>query len=216
MAGYVVLGIGFGILFQSHGYGWGWALLMSIFVFAGSMQYVAVDLLSAGAGFITMAVVTLAVNARHLFYGLAMLVKYRDMGKAKPYLIFALTDETFSLVCDADLPANVDRKYYYLILSALNQSYWVTGSVIGAILGAALPFDFLGIDFSMTALFAVTVINQWEKAESHLPALTGFASAIICLLAFGPDNFLIPTMVAIALLLLLEGKFKKGVSEDVC
>lgn len=210
MAGYLVLGTGFGILMHSHGYSWYWAVLMSIAIYAGSMQYVAIDLLSAGANFITFALMTLAVNARHLFYGLTMLTKYKKTGKAKPYLIFALTDETFSLVCDADLPENIDTTKYYLFVSLFNQLYWVLGSLFGTLLGSALSFNTMGVEFSMTALFTVTVVGQWEKSQNHLPALTGFLISVLCLLLFGPDDFLIPAMLIITVLLLLEGRLGKG------
>ena len=152
MAGYVVLGMGFGILFQSRGYCWWWSFLMSLTVYAGSMQYVAIDLISGGASLITTALMTLMVNIRHLFYGITMLDKYKETGAEKPYLIFALTDETFSLVCSPELPDEVDRRRYYLLVSLFNQFYWVAGSTLGGILGSTLPFDTQGIDFSMTAL----------------------------------------------------------------
>lgn len=210
MAGYIVLGTGFGILMHSRGYAWYWAVLMSLSIYAGSMQYVAVDLLSASANMITFALMTLAVNARHLFYGLTMLTRYKDTGKKKPYLIFALTDETFSLVCDTNLPDEIDTNTYYLLVSLFNQSYWVIGSLLGTLLGSALSFNSMGIEFSMTALFTVTVINQWEKSQNHLPALTGFLVSILSLFLFGPADFLIPAMLIITVLLLLERKFKKG------
>lgn len=214
MAGYVVLGIGFGILMQSHGFAWYWACLMSLVIYAGSMQYVAVDLLSAGANMITFALVTLAVNARHLFYGLTMLTKYREMKKAKPYLIFSLTDENFSLVCAADLPEQVDENKYYLLVSLFNQIYWIVGSIAGALLGSALSFNSTGIEFSMTALFTVTVVSQWEKSRNHLPALTGLIVSAVCLVLFGAADFLIPTMLLITVLLLLEKKYRKGEAEN--
>ena len=203
MAGYVVLGMGFGILFQSKGYGWFWAFLMSLTVYAGSMQYVAIDLISGGASLITTALMTLMVNIRHLFYGITMLEKYRDAGRAKPYLIFALTDETFSLVCSPELPEGVERRRYYLLVSLFNQFYWVAGSTLGGILGSALPFDTQGIDFSMTALFVVIFVEQWEKTKNHLAALAGLGLSVICLLIFGADSFLIPSMLGITAALFL-------------
>lgn len=209
MAGYIVLGIGFGVLMQNRGYAWYWTVLMSVVVYAGSMQYVAIDLLGSGANMITFALMTLVVNARHLFYGLTMLAKYKDTGKAKPYLIFALTDETFSLICNADLPKNVDKVRYYLFVSLFNQLYWVLGSVLGALLGSALSFNSTGVEFSMTALFTVIMVEQWEKSHNHLPALTGLGTSVICLLIFGPADFLIPAMLIITVLLLLERKFEK-------
>lgn len=206
MAGYVVLGMGFGILFQSKGYSWWWALLMSLTVYAGSMQYVAIDLISGGATLITTALMTLMVNIRHLFYGITMLEKYKDVGAAKPYLIFALTDETFSLVCSPELPDGLEKKRYYLLVSLFNQCYWVAGSVFGAILGSALTFNSQGIDFSMTALFVVIFVEQWEKTKNHLAAIIGLVISVVCLLVFGADSFLIPSMIGITAALFLLKK----------
>lgn len=214
MAGYVVLGMGFGILMVSHGFAWYWPVLMSAAIYAGSMQYVGIDLISSGANMVTFALMTLVVNARHIFYGLTMLTKYKHTGKKKPYLIFALTDETFSLVCAAELPEEVDRNRYYLLVSFFNQCYWVLGTAAGAILGAALTFNSAGVDFSMTALFTVTVLSQWEKSENHLPALTGFGVSVFALLLFGPGDFLIPALVMITVLLLIEKKFNEKKSGE--
>ena len=211
MAGYVVLGMGFGILFQSKGYGWFWAFLMSLTVYAGSMQYVAIDLISGGASLVTTALMTLMVNIRHLFYGITMLENYRDTGKEKPYLIFALTDETFSLVCSQELPESVDRRRYYLLVSLFNQFYWVAGSTVGGLLGSALTFNTQGIDFSMTALFTVIFVEQWEKTKNHLAALIGLGISAVCLLMFGAERFLIPSMLGItAVLFLVKPLTEKG------
>lgn len=207
MAGYIVLGTGFGILLTSKGYARWWALLMSLTIYAGSMQYVAIDLLTAGASLISTALMTLMVNARHLFYGVSMLSRYRDTGKAKPYLIFALTDETYSLVCSDELiPSGVDKKRYFLFVSLLNQFYWVFGSVIGGLLGSFLTFNTNGIDFAMTALFVVIFTEQWEKNKNHIPALIGVISSVLCLILFGAQRFLIPAMLLISALLLLLRK----------
>lgn len=199
MAGYLVLGIGFGILLYDAGFPCWWAVLMSLAIYAGSMQYVGVNLLASAVSLPTALLMTLGVNARHLFYGVSMVDKYRDMGKVKPYLIFALTDETYSLVCDAHLPEDIDPKGYYTWVSLLDQFYWIVGSLLGSLLGSALKFDTAGVDFSMTALFVVIFIDQWEKSESHIPALVGAAAAVLCLLVFGPEEFLIPAMIAITL-----------------
>lgn len=220
MAGYVVLGMGFGILLQDKGYGWWWALLMSTCIYAGSMQYVAVDLLAGGASLISAALMTVMVNVRHLFYGISMLGKYDDTGRRKPYLIFALTDETYSLVCAPELPEGVDRKKYYFLVSLLDQCYWVAGSVIGAALGAVLPFDSTGIDFAMTALFVVIFVEQWEKERQHLPALTGVGVSVLCRVIFGAGGFLIPAMLGITVCLFLEKhwivaeEYEQGRDED--
>lgn len=210
MAGYIVLGLGFGVLLQSKGYGAGWALAMGGLIYAGSMQYVAIDLLAGGASLISAALMTLMVNARHLFYGISMLERYKDTGAAKPYLIFALTDETYSVVCSGDVPDGVDRKKYYFWVSLLDQFYWVVGCVAGALLGSVLPFDTTGIDFSMTALFLVVMVEQWRSTRDHTPALVGLGVSLVCLLIFGSGNFLIPSMIGITVALtLLRGTMEK-------
>lgn len=212
MAGYVVLGTGFGILLYDKGYSFWWAVLMSLTIYAGSMQYVGIDLLSGGASVLSTALMTLMVNARHLFYGISMVEEYRNMGKYKPYVIFGLTDETYSLVCGSpDLPAGVDRKEYYFLVTLFDQCYWVAGSFLGGFLGSTLQFNTAGIDFSMTALFVTIFVEQWEKAEQHIPALLGLAVSVICLLIFGADNFLIPSMILITVgLFVLQKKIQKG------
>ncbi len=201
LVGYIFLGAAFGILLDSKGYHFGWALLMSLFIYAGSMQFVAVELLTAGVNFWIAVFMTLMVNARHLFYGLAMLEKYNDMGKAKPYMIFSLTDETFSLLCSAEVPAGVDKNRFYFFVSLLDQLYWVAGSVLGGLIGSVLSFDTKGIDFAMTALFVVIFIEQWKSTEDHIPAAVGVCGSLLCLIIFGADNFILPSMVCILLLL---------------
>ena len=203
MAGYVVLAIGFGILMKEAGYGLFWSFLMSFTIYAGSMQYVAVSLLSSGASLISAALTTLMVNARHLFYGVSMIDKYKDAGKKKPYLIFALTDETYSLLCGDDYPEGEDRHWYSFFVSLFNQCYWVIGSIIGSILGSLITFNTAGIDFSMTALFVTVFVEQWLTAKNHLPAIAGLFCSIACLMIFGPDSFLIPTMISITIVLSL-------------
>jgi 4-azaleucine resistance transporter AzlC len=200
MAGYVALGIGFGVLLQNQGYGFLWAALMSTTIYAGSMEYAALDLISGGASLITTALMTLMINARHFFYGLSMLDKYQDTGRAKPYLIFALTDETYSLVC-SPAPDGVKPKQYYLLVSLFNQIYWVVGSALGGLVGPILPFDSTGMDFAMTALFVVIFVEQWLSAKTHIPALLGLGITAACLVALGPTRFVIPSMVLITLIL---------------
>lgn len=215
MAGYLVLGLGFGVLLQSKGYGLGWALAMSLLIYAGSMQYVAVDLLAGGASLIAAALMTLTVNARHLFYGISMVERYRDADPAKPYLIFALTDETYSLVCSGEVPEGVDRRGYFFLVSLLDQLYWVAGSAAGALVGSLLPFDSTGIDFSMTALFLVVMTEQWRASRDHTPALVGLGVSLACLVVFGADNFLIPAMIGITLALtLLRGPLQRSAQRE--
>ena len=214
MAGYMVLGIGFGILLKDAGYGLFWAFIMSLTIYAGSMQYVAVPFLASGASLITVALTTLMVNARHIFYGLTMIDKYKTTGKKKPYLIFSLTDETYSLLCTDEIPDGVDRHWYQLLVSLFDQCYWILGSVLGSLLKELLAFDTAGIDFSMTALFVTVFVEQWLSTKNHWPAVIGLASAAACLVIFGPDSFLLPTMIAITISLLLLRKSGKGEGKE--
>ena len=167
------------------------------------MQYVAINLISGGASLITTALTTLLVNARHLFYGISMLEKYKGAGKKKPYLIFALTDETYSLLCGDDYPEYCDKDKYQFSVSLFNHIYWITGCALGSIIGSAIPFNIAGIDFCMTALFVTIFVEQWLSTKQHLPALIGLASAVVCLMFFGADAFLIPTMILISVALIL-------------
>ena len=207
MAGYVFLGIGFGILIRNAGYGLLAAAAMSLFIYAGSMQFVGVSLLTGGASILTTAITTVMVNARHLFYSISMIGKYKSAGKYKPYMIFALTDETYSLLCDGSAPDGTDPELYRFLVSLFDHSYWVMGSVIGNLLGSVLPFSTAGIEFSMTALFVASFTEQWLTAKDHIPAITGLLGTLLCLLVFGPQNFLIPAMLLITLVLtLLRGR----------
>lgn len=201
MAGYLVLGMGFGVLLESKGYGILWAFVMSFAIYAGSMQYVTIDLLTSAASLLAAALMTLMVNARHLFYGISMIDRYKNTRPYKPYLIFALTDETYSLVCSGEVPKNVDQNKYYFLVSLLNQSYWVIGSIIGNVIGSIFSFNSTGIDFSMTALFLVVFVEQWKSTKNHLSAIIGVISSIVCLLVFGANNFIIPSMISITILL---------------
>ena len=205
MTGYLVLAIGFGILLKTKGYGVGWSITMSGFIYAGSMQYLAIDLLCGGASLLTAAITTLMVNARHLFYGISMIERYQNTGKKKPYLIFALTDETYSLVCSEESVRGIkEPKEYYFLVSLFNQSYWVLGSIIGSLLGNIIPFNVEGIDFALTALFVTIFVEQWLTTKSHIPALIGVISSVACLLIFGADKFLIPAMIVIVALLVWQ------------
>jgi len=214
MAGYVVLGIGFGILLKQAGYGLFWSFLMSLTIYAGSMQYVAVSLLTSGASLISVGLTTLMVNARHLFYGVSMIDKYEGAGKKKAYMIFSLTDETYSLLCGGDVPEGVEKHWYRFFVSLFNQSYWILGCVLGSVVGTLITFDTAGIEFSMTALFVTVFVEQWLTTKNHLPAIIGLVCSILCLVFFGADNFLIPTMIAITVVLLFVKKRVKAGGED--
>lgn len=197
LTGYLVLGAAYGILMDSKGFSLFWIILASVFIYAGSMQFVAVALLAAGFDPFGALLMTLAVNARHLFYGISMLNQYRGTGRMKPYLIFSLTDESFSILCSAKPPQGVEHKWFYFFISLLDHFYWITGSVIGGILGSMVNFNTKGIDFVLTALFVVILINQWNSTSNHLPAIIGIVSAVLCRFIFGPSDFIIPAMICI-------------------
>ncbi len=201
MAGYVFLGIGMGILLKKAGYGIWWAFAMSLTIYAGSMQFVAVDLIAGGASLITTIITTIMVNARHLFYSISMIDRYKDGGKYRPYLIFGLTDETYSLLVNDKGPKGENLQVYRFLVTLFNQCYWIAGTMIGAAIGGVLPFSTEGIDFSMTALFVASFTAQWMETKNHFSAVTGIVCTIACLIVFGPDQFLIPAMLLITLIL---------------
>ena len=214
LSGYIVLGIGFGLVLNAKGYGVIWAFIMSTWIYAGSMQYLAVDLMAGGASLVTTALTTLMVNARHLFYGISMIDRYKDTGKKKPYIIYALTDETYSLVCTENAGEGFeDRSDYYFLVSLLDQTYWVLGSVIGNVLGATVNINTEGVDFALTALFVTVFVEQWLSTKDHRSAVIGVTASVACLLIFGSGNFLIPAMLVITFALTVLKKIdgqKKG------
>ena len=214
MTGYLFLGFGFGIYLNENGYGLIWALAMSIFIYAGSMQYVAVSLMTGGASLITTALTTLMVNARHLFYGISMVDSYKGSGRKKPYLIFALTDETYSLVSQASFPDRASHHSYCFLVSLFDQIYWVVGSALGSLVGAMIPLNYEGIDFVLTALFVTIFVEQWLNTKNHIPALIGVIASVLCLVIFGADVFLIPSMVLIATALTLFRKTGRRTDDD--
>lgn len=209
LSGYLVIGLSFGVVLQSRGYGVLWSAAMSTFIYAGCMQFVAVELMSSAASLFTVALTTVMVNMRHVFYGLSMIDRYKNTGKAWPYLIFALTDETYSLVCNPPEMKAEDEKSFYILVSVLDHIYWIAGSVLGSLLGSVLPFSTEGIDFALTALFVSVFMEQWLSTKDHVPALMGLGASVLCLLFFGPDSFLIPSMLLILLGLTLYRR--KGV-----
>ena len=198
MAGYVFLGFGFGILMQQSGFGVLWAGAMSLFIYAGSMQYVAVSLLTSGASLLTAALTAFVVNARHLFYGISMIDAYKGTGRKKPYLIFGLTDETYSLVSRTEVPEGLSRTGYCFWVTLFDHLYWVGGTLLGALAGSLLPINYEGVEFALTALFVTIFVEQWLSAKKHGPAIVGVAATTLSLLIFGKDVFLIPSMAAIA------------------
>lgn len=201
LLGFVFLGIAFGILLTTAGYHFMWGVLMSTVVYAGSMQFVGMGLLASPFDLVGTALLTLMVNARHIFYGLALLDRFKDMPRQRPYLIFSLSDETFSLHCSAVPPEGVDAGWFHFFIALLNQCYWVLGTLLGGLAGSVFRFNSTGIDFAMTALFVVIFVDQWQSARDHIPAMVGVAATALALVFVGPQNFLIPAMIIIFLAL---------------
>ena len=206
MTGYVFLGFGFGIVMHRSGYGVLWSGAMSLLIYAGSMQYMAVSLLTGGASLLTTALTTIVVNARHLFYGISMVDSYKGAGKKKPYMIFALTDETYSLVSRNQAPEGLSHHGYCFLVSLFDQCYWVGGTLLGALAGNLIPINYEGIEFVLTALFVTIFVEQWLSTKNHFPAIVGVAATAACLMIFGKDVFLIPSMGVIAAILVMARK----------
>ena len=206
LAGYLFLGTGFGILLSENGYGIGWAFFMSLFMYAGSAQYLAISLMASQASLAATAIATFLLNARHIFYGISLVDTYKGTGLKKGYLIFGLTDETYSLVTQNQPPDGISPHVYCFLVTLLDHIYWVAGSVLGGILGKALPISFEGVEFVLTALFVALFTEQWLSNKNHTPALIGVMSTVLCLILVGKDLFLIPSMALIALLLTLGRK----------
>ena len=203
MFGYLCMGCAFGIVIQTKGYNFIWSFVISLTCYSGSMQFVLAELLATSASLATVAVMTLAVQIRHIFYGLSLVDDYKKAGWKRYYMIFGLTDETYSLQCSLDVPKGMNEGNLRFLISLLDQIYWIVGCTVGALLGELIPFDFEGADFAMTALFVVILVEQWQSAKSHLPAIIGAICAIASLLVFGPDNFIFPALAASAFVLLI-------------
>ena len=203
LMGYLAIGMAFGLMLEAIGYNFIWAFFMSLTIYAGSGQYLGVELLDTGAALGSVAVMTFILNFRHLVYGLSMLEKFKGMGPRKLYMIFSLTDETYALLSSARVPERVDPHAYYFAIALLDQSYWILGSVLGSVAGALIGFDTTGIDFAMTALFLVIAVDQWQTYRSHLPVLPGSGVTVVSLALLGPDAMLIPALCVIVVSLLL-------------
>ena len=197
MTGSLVLGISYGVLMTASGFPFWMPMITSLFIFAGSMEFVLVNLLLSGFNLLQAFLMTLMINARHLFYGISMLERYRGMGFKKLYMIFGLTDESFSVNCVTDPPEGVDRSWFMFFVTLLDHGYWFLGTTLGGIFGSLVHFNTEGLDFVMTAMFVVIFLEQWKKDRNHLSAFLGLALPIICLLIFGADSFMIPAMLAI-------------------
>lgn len=215
MTGYLFLGISFGILLQEAGYGLPWAFSMALFMYAGSAQFLSVSLLANHASILSSAIAVFLLNARHIFYGISLIDAYKDTGKKKPYLIFALTDETYSLVTQNQPPEGMKRHTYCFLVTLFDHIYWVAGCVIGSVAGNFIPISFEGIEFVLTALFVTLFTEQWLSNKNHFPAVVGVVSTVLCLVIFGKDIFLIPSMVLIAVLLTTTRKTGKRKEDEV-
>lgn len=216
LTGYLFIGIAFGVMYAEKGYSFLWAVLMSILVYAGSGQYLAVNFFVPGISFLQVIFMTLMVNVRHIFYGISLLDKFNAMGKKRWYMIFALTDETYSLLCTTKIPDDVDEEKFLFAIALMNQSYWVLGSAIGGLAGTLIPFNSDGIDFAMTALFVVIFVEQWMEKANRAPEVIGVLAAFICLQAFGADRFVLPSMLFIIMILLVSRKRLERKEEEAC
>jgi len=215
LTGYLFIGIAFGAMYAERGYSFWWAGLMSLLVYAGSGQYLGVNFFVPGVSLIQVMVMTLMVNIRHIFYGISLLDKFHKTGKKRWYMFFSLTDETYSLLCTTKIPSAVQEDKFLFMIALLNQIYWVVGSMLGGIAGNFLPFDSTGIEFAMTALFIVIFVEQWLEKRNRIPEMIGVVVALLGLQIFGASRFILPTMLAIVLVLFIGRKKLEG-EEEVC
>ncbi len=206
MTGFLFLGTAYGIYARTQGLPAATPIIMAAVVFAGSMEFVAVDLMTTAFDPLGAFVMAVMVNARHLFYGISMLGKYKGTGKFKPYLIFGMCDESFSVNCTAEIPPGVDAGKYYFWVTLLNQAYWVTGAALGSLAGSFIGVELPGLDFVMTALLVVIFLDNWLKEKNHASSLIGIGAAVVCLLIFGSERFIIPSMALIILALTIFRK----------
>ena len=199
---YVFVSMAYGMMMASAGFPWYDSLLVSLTVYTGAFQFVLITFLSSGASLITIALTALLMNSRQSFYSITFLKEFKQMGRRKLYMIHTMTDETYAVNCTLDLPKKEKEDTMFLV-ALFSRCYWIVGSVLGGILGQIIPFDLTGLDFCMTALFLISFIDQWEKAEKHTPALTGLGTGVICLLIFGENRFMLPALLIVSALLLL-------------
>ena len=205
-AGFWFLGLAYGIYMNASGFSFVYPMLMSLLIFGGSLEFVAVEMLLSPFAPLQVLIMTLLIQARHIFYGISMLDKFKGMGIKKFYLIFGMCDETFSINYTADIPEDVDRGWFMFFVTLLNHFYWFSGSTIGGVVGSLLKFDTEGISFVMTAMFIVIFLDEWLKEKNHFSSLLGVAASAVCLVIFGADSFMIPTMATIIIFLTLTRK----------
>lgn len=203
-AGFWFLGISYGIMMRTQGFSFLYPTLMAITIFGGSLEFVAASMLLGAFAPLQTLLVSFMIQARHLFYGIAMLEKYKGTGWKKPYLIYAMCDESFSINCSAEIPPDVDKGWFMFFVSLLNQSYWVSGAMIGGLLGSLVKFDTEGLSFVMTAMFVVIFLDSFLKEKQHISSAIGIGASVLCLVIFGSESFMIPTMICIIVLLTLS------------
>ena len=214
LMGYLAIGMAFGLMLEAAGYNVIWAFFMSLTIYAGSGQYLGVELLATAAVLSQVALLTFLINFRHLVYGLSMLEKFRGMGKRKWYMIFSLTDETYALLAGANPPPGIAPKDFYFAVAILDHCYWILGSIIGSVAGALIGFDTTGVEFAMTALFLVIAVDQWRSYRSHIPAILGAGATLLCLFVVGADMMLLPALaIIVAVLLILRVRLEKKTAE---
>ena len=207
--GFWFLGMAYGIYANASGFSFLYPMFMSLLIYGGSLEFVTVEMLLSPFAPIQVLIMALLIQARHLFYGLSMLDKFKGLGWKKYYLIFGMCDESFTVNCTVTLPDDVDRGWFMFFVNLLNQIYWILAATAGALLGYVIHFDTTGIEFVMTALFVVMFLNQWEEAKDHRPALTGLICSAVCLLLFGNSKFIVPAMILIILCFTAEHKYSK-------
>ncbi len=207
--GFLPVAVAYGMLMQSSGYNFVWTGACSLFVLAGSLQFLMVTFFAGGVSLFTVAVMALLINSRHIFYGLSFIETFRSFGPWKYFLIFTLTDENYSLHCSHDFDTDINEKWAYVLTGALGASYWILLSILGALIGSLIPFDTTGIDFALTALFLVILLDQLKGADCRLSALIAFVSSLVCLVLFGASNFILPSLViTVALLTILRSRME--------
>ena len=215
LAGFLFLGIAYGIYMSVSGFSFVYPMVMAMIIFGGSLEFLAVEMLLSPFAPVHVIVLTVMIQARHLFYGLSMLDKFKGTGWKKPYLIFGMCDESFSINYSAEIPEDVDKGWFMFFVTLLNQCYWVGGATIGGLLGSLITFNTDGISFVMTAMFVVIFMDQWMKEDRHVSSVIGILASFGCLLIFGADSFIIPTMITIFLLLVILRKpLEKEVSKS--
>ncbi|MBQ8180015.1 MAG: AzlC family ABC transporter permease [Candidatus Methanomethylophilaceae archaeon] len=210
LIGYLFIGLAFGVMFAEQGYSVLWAILMSTVVYAGSGQYLAVNFFVPGMSLVQAVFLTVMVNIRHVFYGLSLVERFNRFDWKRWYLIFGMTDETYSLICTTDVPEDVDEETFLLSITFLNQVYWIVGTIIGSVAATVIPFNSEGIEFAMTALFLVLFVEMWMRRSNRFPELLGALAAVVCLLIFGTDGFVLPTMILVMAVLLISRRRLDG------